>query len=119
MATAHGHQGRGGDRGAIGLALGRGGWCATRDIPIRHLMPAEFESDGGRDQLIRSFEKHSFSDLPGAMRTTLLFASKSLDTGGGAPMLLSAFESAFGLGQVIGAFGMLYNTLSLVRNRLL
>lgn len=39
----------------------------------------------------------------GAMRTTLLFASKSLATGGGAPMLLSVFESAFGLGQVIGA----------------
>ena len=34
MVTAHGHQGRGGDRGAIGLALGRGGRCTTRDLPM-------------------------------------------------------------------------------------
>ena len=34
MVTAHGHQGRGGDRGAIGLALGRGGRCETSDLPM-------------------------------------------------------------------------------------
>ena len=34
MVTAHGHQGRGGGGGAIGLALGRGGRCATRDLPV-------------------------------------------------------------------------------------
>ena len=36
----------------------------------------------------------------GAMRTVLLFASKSL---GGGPMLLASLESAFGVGQVGGA----------------
>jgi hypothetical protein len=34
MVTAHGHQGSGGDREAIDLALGRGGRCETSDLPM-------------------------------------------------------------------------------------
>ena len=38
-----------------------------------------------------------------AMRTTLLYASKTLAGGAGSSMLLASLESAFGLGQIGGA----------------